>query len=661
MIVVLGTEGSREYEAALELRDMIVRTWPCVEHDEAHDVRIIAGAKCHGQDTRDIDLLLLARLGPGIVYCPFLPFQGWDGRVHTPKTVRVRSLCCVIELKDHDPNGVRFIGTTAEVEYHGRWHNASEQNEKQLYAVKNYLESHAIQPPWITPLLWLRNVPNSDLPPRPHPILGSTTTWELMLNVMAQMRRPRREEGEWILDASAKDSMALARMVELFTKEIVPTHLDRARVERITARSGDLTGLLGVVGHELLILRGHGGTGKTMRLLQLAHYLSEVRGDRVLILTYNRALVADIRRLLAIVGIRDDLTGGAIHIQTVHSFLYAVLRGLGVLADDGVNFLDAYELLKDEALELIRGKAVTAGDIDALVQSHSDAFEWDYVFIDEGQDWPRNERDLLLCLYPSSHIAVGDGVAQMVRTQVPAEWVNVLPRNRRHVEPLTRSLRMKSALARFATSLARHLNLLYHEWEANLEIPGGRIIIVDGPYLHSRALHDELMRSNEDNGNEPVDALCCVPPTLVARKPDVTGSRSVAATVFGEWGYATWDGASQDVRESYPESADQLRIVQYESCRGLEGWTSINLSLDRFYESKLLADPTEPDPSSAQDTRTPDKQGLQNAAAQWIMIPVTRAIDTLVVQLDRERSILRSALEAATRENKDTVRWITTR
>src|SRR5205085_8280587 len=104
-------------------------------------------------------------------------------------------------------------------------------------------------------------------------------------------------------------------------------HLDRQRMERINQQTADLTPIANEVGHKLVILRGRGGTGKTMRLLQLADRLAEEQGARVLILTYNRALVADIRRLLTILGIADDISVRAIHIQTVHSFLHAVLRG----------------------------------------------------------------------------------------------------------------------------------------------------------------------------------------------------------------------------------------------------------------------------------------------------------------------------------------------
>ena len=52
------------------------------------------------------------------------------------------------------------------------------------------------------------------------------------------------------------------------------------------------------------------------------------------------------------------------------------------------------------------------------------------------------------------------------------------------------------------------------------------------------------------------------------------------------WGYSVWDGVDPDTRHSFPKNIEQLRVVQYESCRGLEGWTVVNLSFDEFYNVK---------------------------------------------------------------------------
>jgi hypothetical protein len=663
MIRIVGPLDTSEYEAALALRKLITQAWPNIIEDPIHNILIIAGAKCHGQLTRDIDLLVLGSFGTGLKYSPFLSFKTPDGQLHLPDAIEVRSLCTVIEIKGHHAGDVRFVGTTAKVRYKGKWHNASEQNEKQLFAVKNYLEYHHIQPPWITPLLWLRNVSNTALPPRPHSIIGSQVTWELLLNVIGQITPPRWKDGHWVLGVG-QDPVILSRMADLFTKILEPTRLDRQRMERINQQNADVAAIQQIVGEKLVILRGRGGTGKTMHLLQLAKRLYDEQGARVLILTYNKALVADLRRLLTIIGIADDASSCTIHIQTVHSFLYSVLVGLGIIASGFSNFLEDYESLKDEALEFLKAGAVSPADLEELINKESEAFSWDYIFIDEGQDWPSNERDLLLHLYPPSQLMVADGIDQLVRSNSPADWRGGLKRSESQVFPLKKTLRMKAGIARFVSSVAHHLGLLYSEWEPNEEIPGGRVIIVEGSYFQNKDLHERLLQANALDGNSPIDILFCVPPHLVTNSAEHKETHSVPANIFEQWGYSTWDGASEDVRDSYPTEINQLRIVQYESCRGLEGWVAVNLGLDRFYNLKLSAFRAAKSHIAASDLGSMggDASAAHLYAARWLLIPLTRAMDTLVIQLDKDPlSPLHKALRSAAAEYADYVEWISVR
>lgn len=657
MIQVFGAEGTREHNAAITIRDLIVKAWPSVADNPAHEVWIIAGAKCHGQQKRDIDVLLLASFDDGLEYRSFLPFQGADGQQHKPDSIQVRSLCVVIEVKDHRPEDVRFVGTTVEVPYGSKWHNASEQNEGQAYSVKRYLEYHGIHPPWIYSLLWLRNVPTAALPHRPHPNIGAQVTWDLILNVLGQMHPPRWRDGRWVISASDQNYTTLTRVAELFTKILEPTRLDRQRMERLSKQHVDLATLQEAVGKKLVILWGRGGTGKTMHLLQFAKQLFDEQGARVLILTYNKALVADIRRLLTILDIGNDISGGAIQIQTVHSFLYSALQGLGII-DQEPAFLINYERLKDEALEFLQSGAASQSDIELLAKTNIEAFRWDYVFVDEGQDWPNNERDLLMKLYSYAQIVVADGVDQLVRSNLRTDWRGALRQSETRKVNLKRCLRMKSGLVRFVSAVARQLGMLDIQWEVDEDVLGGRVIIVEGDYFHDQNLHDRLLKDNADNGNSPVDTLFCVPPALVVHSTKDGTAHSVAATVFEQWGYHIWDGASEDVREGYPTELDQLRIVQYESCRGLEGWMVVCLGLEQFYEFKLATIDSLSRSQHTPGVFTGDTAVIKQVVVRWLLIPLTRAIDTLVIQIDNQQSPVYKALKAAAVEYPDIVEWV---
>lgn len=614
----------------------------------------MANAKCHGQRVRDIDLLLFASLDPAVPFEPLSPFVDVAGQLQSPPEVRVESLCAVIEVKDHSGPNVSFSGTTVEVRYGERWKNATEQNDRQMDSVRNYLQFHGIVAPRIVPILWMRNVPREQIPAKLHNVVGSAPTWNTFLNAILQTEQPRFRRGEWVMQAS-RDRQALLDSATFFSQEVQPTELDRVRMELVNARNMDLSGITDNAGKKLVLVRGLGGTGKTIHLLQLARRLSEDEGARVLILTYNKALVADIRRLLTLLGIPDDIVGKTVQILTVHSFIYSVLHGLDLVSAGYKNFLEDYSRFKEQALEYVRGDAVSRDDLTGVVQSNWEAFQWDYVLVDEAQDWPDDERDLLLRLYPSDHVVVAEGRSQLVRSATQANWQAGLGGNKRRVVSLTASLRMKAGLARFVSAFSRHMGVPM-DWELHNAVPGGRVIVVEGTYLHDRKLHERLVANTIRDGNRPVDMLVCVPPALAPHAPGASVEASIPARVFEQWGDKVWDGAVEDVRESYPTSVDQIRIVQYDSCRGLEGWTVINLALDEFYRYKFETYESEPDdiPGIFAD----DPESAHRDAARWTLIPMTRAMDTLVVQIGRQGSPVRDALRAASRECPETVEWI---
>ena len=664
MLTIVGPVDVPEHEAARTLSDLLIRAWPRIATSQEDQVYIIVAAKCHGQQVRDIDILLLADLNPGLSYSPFLSVSDRDGQPANPPSIEIRSLCVIVEVKDHAAQGVHFTGTDVIVAYGREWKNATDQVERQKNSLINYFRHLGIsKAPIITPLLWLRNVSNTELPRRPHNIMGAEITGDLLLNVIGQNARLTGRKGQETIDPFAGNPRNLKLLAEIFTKEVQPTHLDRLRMERINQRSGELASLTQIVGRKLLVLRGRGGTGKSMRLLQLAKYLLDEDDARVLILTYNRALVADIRRLLTIMNVGDSLAERAIQIQTVHSFIYSAVRTLGITSEqENDDFLTNYEPLKNEALAYLTSGTISQADIRQMASTGEGAFAWDYVFVDEGQDWPTNERDLLLQMYPPQKVAVAYGREQLVRGQIAASWREAGTPSHTEIITLKTAFRMKANLARFVSSVAKHLGVQNAVWESNQELLGGQVVVIDGPYLYNRDLHDQWVAQNRADANAPVDMLFCIPPTLVMQDQASGERQSVAARVFSQWGYKVWDGATDKMRDTYPTELEQLRIVQYESCRGLEGWIVVNLALDRLYDLKLqegsnYAAKTEESPG----VFSQDPLQAPSWAAQWVLIPLTRAMDTLVIQLDGGPSALRVALKAAAEEHADIVKWITTR
>jgi hypothetical protein len=392
-----------------------------------------------------------------------------------------------------------------------------------------------------------------------------------------------------------------------------------------------------------------------MLLLQLAWKLYEAQGCRVLLLTYNRALAADIKRMLTLLGVPDDVGDRHIQIQTVYSFFFALLQRIGVLAESEDDFFARYEERKSEALEFLRKGAVTAADIARLRAAHPHSFGWDYVFIDEGQDWPDNERDLLRSFYPPERFVVADGMDQLVRG-TECDWkVGLAPEVSKTIF-LPICLRMKAGVAEFCNAVGAGLGLASWKVGVNADAPGGRIIIVEGDYFAEVTLHQGIVATGAAAGNRPVDMLGCAPPNLVIRDDQGRPVRSLPAERLRSWDCEVWDGVLADARTGYPVSSAEFRVVQYDSSRGLEGWAVFLWGLDDFFAYKLAEGKRAALLlTNADDT---ERQAFLHAA-QWLMIPLTRAIDTLVIQVGTQPSPLRTVLLDVADSCRDFVEWRT--
>jgi superfamily I DNA and RNA helicase len=198
------------------------------------------------------------------------------------------------------------------------------------------------------------------------------------------------------------------------------------------------------LGNKQVVIRGRGGGGKTVILLQMAYRAFDRERMRSLMLTYNKALVADMRRTMALLGVPRSVENGSICIDTVHAFIGRLMHGLGII-QDYTDFLEAYEQRKDLLLEYVRSKTVSPADISELIKRNPTDFLWEIVFVDEGQDWPANEIEILRAVYGSERIVVADGVDQFIRGSV-ADWAGGISRERFRARRLTRCVRMKANL-----------------------------------------------------------------------------------------------------------------------------------------------------------------------------------------------------------------------
>ena len=175
--------------------------------------------------------------------------------------------------------------------------------------------------------------------------------------------------------------------------------------------------------------------------------------------------------------------------------------------------------------------------------------------------------------------------------------------------------------------------------EPNSDAPGGRVIVVEGDLASRPELLQGWCGDARALGNAPVDMLACVSPVMVPAGP--SGQLCRPAAIYEGSGGMVWDGTTRDVREHFPTHRDQLRFVQYDSCRGLEGWTVINFQLDTLWDYKRSQWFSE-DHVVDDLYRTAEESAAQHAS-RWVMIPLTRAIDTLVINIGRGQSFVRNS------------------
>ena len=652
MIVITGVTEGDEFAAAKRLERRMLDLWPDLARSSDDVVRIFVGLKMHGQKIEDLDLVVIATFAEPRAFDVEWKFYPRNGEPFLPKIAKVRNFALVVEVKSHDATGVRFENAVASVRYvrNGQvsWECVTEKNRNQMFEFKKWLDRFGLDNVHVQNLVMFTGLKERDLPKRPHVCIASDTSFERLLNVLGQVSGPREHDRRVILSYGSDEAFErlLASVSPLFAT-LEPTPLDRHRMDLI-AKAALPDAWLEDLGERQILLKGRGGVGKTVILLQMAYRAYDRSGQRSLVLTFNKALVADMRRTMALLGVPRGVEKGGVAIETVYGFIGRLMMKLGVIGSyDG--FLADFDAHKATLLTYLGSGAITPSDVAEMMKADATEFDWNLVFVDEGQDWPGDEIAILNAIYGSRRLVVSDGVDQFVRESV-ADWSSGLPKDGFKARRLRKCLRMKANLAAFVADIALALRLDDWDLEPNPEAAGGRVIVVKGDLAAHPAWIDDLVAEARSLGNYPVDLLACVPPTLVAR------NRCDAATAFADHGGSVWDGTARDVREHYPTDRGELRFVQYDSCRGLEGWTTFNYGLDELWDYKVrqwLAEDHEID--ALLETR---EEAAALHAARWIMIPLTRAIDTLVINVGRAPGPLRDALVEVAARRADFVQWI---
>src|SRR5690606_11029426 len=108
-------------------------------------------------------------------------------------------------------------------------------------------------------------------------------------------------------------------------------------------------------------------------------------------------------------------------------------------------------------------------------KEQQDQVDWDYIFIDEAQDWPEDEKEILFTIFKTNKFIVADGVDQLVRGIRRTQWTRNIE-SHIDIKGQRKSLRQKTNLCNFVRTYSDQFGLNW-DVEPSSDLPGGKIQI----------------------------------------------------------------------------------------------------------------------------------------------------------------------------------------
>jgi hypothetical protein len=650
-IRILSGVPHRETANAERFKEALLASEPQLNHPEI-SVDILCNLHL---PERQIDLLIL-----------YHDPRAERLQLRTTEGVPIHSFVQVVEVKQHSPDLIRFEGTRILVRYDLRWSDATDQCDEQTYALKRYQETtykgrNRRQSSFVQRAIWLARAPRAAFDGIPSkssvPVHFDDLDWRALVDCL-QVNTRLHSVKTLVDNPNHPKYHSLATLRELFTHKVIPTKMDLRRVDALTQTSFDAekTAYIQNLGKGLLMLRGRGGTGKTFALVQIALHLAR-QGKRTVLLTYNHGLIADIDRSLKYIGERNPALVPFPRIQTRYSYI----QGL---------FVQIFGMEEEAKIRKIVDLSERENERMRRLTNTAKSFEpnFDFALIDEGQDWTEEQRDFMFRLFGHGHVVVVDGVNQFVG-QDRCNWdYGDIPINRRH--RLRASRRTKAATCQIVAEIARELELFDWDLEPDARSYGGRFTVLvepDAPSAVERGLAILAADQRQDPTIRAVDNLVCLPSAKMSKGINYAALFDRVVEVSSR---DSWRGFDEEDRRTYPLRESQLRAIQYHSCRGMEGWTTLCLGLDTFFDFQRRNPRID---IGGLETSIREKGGLffsndtlterlthevRLFAINWLMIPLTRSIDHLVVHLADERSELAEILRKVSVRSPGSIEWI---
>jgi hypothetical protein len=527
------------------------------------------------------------------------------------RRVKIKDALLIFELKQHnDYRSLRIENQKLYCQYPDGFHDVTSQSNGQKIALINFLNERINKAPFVVNLIWLYKADSAQQydAHQVYNVIWGQPTLNRIFEVVFRNNLPMLTGDIAYYGSSINDEIACntTAFFEILRKNsaVGIGKISRKKVHELIQRDiNDFEkNYFDGIGNKLTSIHGNPGTGKTIHLIQLAKNLNQKRDLKCLILTFNKALQQDIKRLLYYSGLADSVH---IDIQTFDAFVYHCLLEFNETPDD-TNFEEwtnkLYLLIKDENNP--RGLFSTANQFDC-------------VLIDEGQDWSDVKKEIIFKLFGYQFTILAIGENQLVENNLHQNWMEGLNRDHKQKFTLEVSHRNKVNIVDFLSLIGKNYN-----WELinNRNLSGGRVII-STDYTYN--LHSELVVDLQENENSFYDMMF-----LGATNNALEEIESVINS-FGHKAFV----ANRPENRSKMFPLDQFRIISYQACRGLEAWTVVCYEWDIFIDQIL---------------QNSGINIIEQAIESFNLIAMTRAIDTLVITLkDSNSPVSQQLIETA--------------
>lgn len=625
-----------EESAAIEMKERFEKEFSKYPNAKG-TLYILRSVSIFGYKIRDIDLLLIGK---------FENFS-FRNKVVTRNygavtNLNIDSFICNIELKDIDTiivNGEKTLwkeGTAYTYKYKNSGEkNITEQAFDQMNEFRKYMKDTLNIEPFMCDLIWFRALDNDQLrgvrgDEKDNALAGNFSFSNLLEKLLLAMN-VTNHNGSYHLDGFYAKIQDIQKLSKFLCEKREVKGLTKKKFELLSQGSVDIDRLKTGVGDKLTIISGRAGTGKTIQLMQLAYNLANPTNDkRCLLLTYNNALVSDIRRLIDFSNMPLCLDGRTVNIQTVDSFFIQLMVMFEIIDKNSlIPTSKDYKKKFDESLTKFYDSFIKDLDnsgVEYLKDLVDCRIDWDYILIDEGQDWPVLHKKVIFKLYGPKRIVVADGVDQFMMSYEKQNWTEGLSKSifnkRREMDV---DLRQKSNLVEFLNVFSCELDLGW-SIKKNGNLNGGQIDIYS---KYNTKIHEEICEHCKESECENYDILILVPPTMV--DVDKNGERHFKhMSKYKEAKINVFDGTNISNRHRYP-TKDMARLYQYDSCRGLESWVTVCCQFDELIKYKMETIDRKEVMKKYQGFDI--DAGIKKYIYTWALMPLTRPVDRLVITL----------------------------